>query len=46
MLDVYSWKTSNGRKVTVMVEELGVPFDGSRHLQFLLRPQGYPATGG
>ena len=26
MLDVYSWKTSNGRKVTVMVEELGVPY--------------------
>ena len=26
MLDVYSWKTSNGRKVTVMVEELGVSY--------------------
>ena len=26
MLDVYSWKTSNGRKVTVMVVELGVPY--------------------
>ena len=26
MLDVYTWKTSNGRKVTVMVEELGVPY--------------------
>ena len=26
MLDVYSWKTSNGRKVTVMVEELDVPY--------------------
>ena len=26
MLDVYSWKTSNGRKATVMVEELGVAY--------------------
>ena len=26
MLDLYTWKTSNGRKVTVMAEELGVPY--------------------
>ena len=24
MIDVYSWSTSNGRKVNIMVEELGL----------------------
>ena len=27
MIDLYSWKTSNGRKVTIMVEELGVEYE-------------------
>lgn len=26
MIDLYSWKTSNGRKMTIMMEELGVPY--------------------
>ena len=27
MIDVYSWKTSNGRKATIMVEELGIDYN-------------------
>ena len=30
MIDLYSWKTSNGRKATIMLEELG--FDYRLHL--------------
>ncbi|MBM3486143.1 MAG: glutathione S-transferase family protein [Alphaproteobacteria bacterium] len=26
MIDLYTWKTSNGRKATIMLEELGVPY--------------------
>ncbi len=26
MIDLYSWKTSNGRKVTIMAEELGIEY--------------------
>ena len=26
MYDLYSWKTSNGRKVTIMAEELGIDY--------------------
>lgn len=26
MIDLYSWKTSNGRKTTIMVEELGIDY--------------------
>lgn len=26
MIDLYSWKTSNGRKATIMVEELGIDY--------------------
>jgi GST-like protein len=26
MIDLYSWKTSNGRKMTIMLEELGVEY--------------------
>ncbi|MFQ5936891.1 MAG: glutathione S-transferase family protein [Acidiferrobacterales bacterium] len=26
MIDLYSWKTSNGRKMTIMLEELGVDY--------------------
>lgn len=26
MIDLYSWKTSNGRKMTIMMEELGVEY--------------------
>ena len=39
MYDLYSWKTSNGRKSTIMMEELGVPYklypiDISKNEQF------------
>jgi GST-like protein len=27
MIDLYTWKTSNGRKATIMLEELGVPYN-------------------
>ena len=27
MIDVYTWSTSNGRKVNIMVEELGIDYD-------------------
>lgn len=27
MIDVYSWNTSNGRKVNIMVEELGIDYE-------------------
>jgi GSH-dependent disulfide-bond oxidoreductase len=26
MIDLYTWKTSNGRKASIMLEELGVPY--------------------
>ena len=26
MIDLYSWKTSNGRKLGIMLEELGIPY--------------------
>ena len=26
MYDLYTWKTSNGRKVTIMAEELGIDY--------------------
>ena len=26
MIDLYSWNTSNGRKVSIMLEELGLPY--------------------
>ena len=27
MIDLYSWNTSNGRKVAIMLEELDLPYD-------------------
>ena len=27
MIELYSWKTSNGRKVSIMLEELGLPYN-------------------
>ena len=26
MIDLYTWTTPNGRKVTIMLEELGIPY--------------------
>ena len=26
MIDAYTWKTSNGRKVTIMLEEIQIPY--------------------
>ena len=27
MIDLYSWKTPNGRKVSIMLEEVGLPYE-------------------
>ena len=27
MIDLYTWQTSNGRKTTIMLEELGIPYN-------------------
>ena len=27
MIDLYTWTTPNGRKVSIMLEELGVPYE-------------------
>ena len=27
MIDLYTWNTPNGRKVSIMLEELGVPYE-------------------
>jgi GST-like protein len=27
MIELYSWKTSNGRKATIMLEEIGLPYN-------------------
>ena len=27
MIDLYTWTTPNGRKVSILLEELGVPYD-------------------
>ena len=27
MIDLYAWKTPNGRKVSVMLEEVGLPYE-------------------
>ena len=27
MIELYSWKTSNGRKVSIMLEEIGLPYN-------------------
>ena len=39
MIDLYTWKTPNGRKVSIMLEELGLPYevhpiDFSKRAQF------------
>ena len=26
MIDLYTWKTSNGRKASIMLEEVGLPY--------------------
>ena len=26
MIDLYSWTTPNGRKVSILLEELGIPY--------------------
>ena len=26
MIDLYSWQTSNGRKVSIALEEMGLPY--------------------
>ena len=34
MIDLYTWSTPNGRKVSIMLEEVGLPYGASdRHLQ-------------
>ena len=27
MIDLYTWHTPNGRKVSIMLEEIGIPYD-------------------
>ena len=27
MIELYTWKTSNGRKATIMLEECGLPYN-------------------
>ena len=27
MIHLYTWKTSNGRKASIMLEELGIPYE-------------------
>ena len=27
MIHLYSWNTSNGRKISIMLEELGIPYE-------------------
>ena len=27
MIELYTWKTSNGRKLGIMMEELGIPYN-------------------
>ena len=44
-LDLYTWKTSNGRKATIMLEECGLdynvhPIDISADEALLKRPVG------
>ena len=30
MIDLYTWTTPNGRKVSIMLEEIGLPYTRSR----------------
>jgi GST-like protein len=41
MIDLYSWKTSNGRKMTIMMEELGVEY--RLHLVSLAKREQFSA---
>ena len=27
MIDLYTWHTPNGRKVSIMLEEIGIPYE-------------------
>ena len=27
MIDLYTWTTPNGRKISILLEELGVPYE-------------------
>ena len=33
MIDLYTWHTPNGRKVSIMLEEIGIPYEVHNELE-------------